>query len=79
MTTTVQKWGNSLALRIPAALGKDAHLHRGSLVELVWSNGRIVLVPKKTKKYNLLEMVRKITKDNLHSEADWGTYGREML
>ena len=79
MTTTVQKWGNSLALRIPAALGKDAHLHKGSLVDLVLSNGKIVLVPKKTKKYNLSEMVKKITKDNLHPEVDWGTYGRELL
>ena len=79
MTTTVQKWGNSLALRIPAALGKDAHLHKGSLVELVLSKGQIVLVPQKTKKYKLSEMAKKISKDNVHAEAGWGApRGREI-
>ena len=79
MTTTVQKWGNSLALRIPASLGKDAHLHKGSLVDLVLSKGKIVLVLKKTKKYNLAEMVKKINKNNIHAEIDWGApRGKEV-
>jgi antitoxin MazE len=33
-TLTVQKWGNSLAIRIPAALARSAHFELGTLVEL---------------------------------------------
>lgn len=31
---TIQKWGNSLAVRIPAAIARSAHLHVGSQVEM---------------------------------------------
>ena len=40
---TVQKWGNSLAVRIPAAIARSAHFHLGTLVELaVRENGVFV-------------------------------------
>ncbi len=80
MTTTIQKWGNSLALRIPMSFAKNIHLHQGSAVEMVLTKDKIEVRPKNTdKKYVLSEMIKKINKDNLHSEPDWGTYGREML
>ena len=80
MNATIQKWGNSLALRIPMSFAKNIHLHQGSSVDVILAKGKIEIRPRQTgKKYVLSEMVRKITKDNLPHEPDWGTYGRELI
>jgi antitoxin MazE len=42
-TLTVQKWGNSLAVRIPSALARSAHFYLGTLVELDVHDGSIVV------------------------------------
>ena len=73
MNATIQKWGNSLALRIPMSFAKNIHLHQGSSVDLVLAKDKIEIRPtSSSKKYVLSEMVKKITKDNCHSELDWG-------
>ena len=72
MNASVQKWGNSLALRIPISLAKDIHLHRGSLVELAVRNGSMVVKPNRRKKYSLSQLLKSVTKINIHSEHDWG-------
>ncbi len=72
MNATVQKWGNSLALRLPSSFTKDVHLHRGSVVDISLAEGQIVVTPKKTKKISLSALLKKITRENLHSEIDWG-------
>ena len=72
MNATVQKWGNSLALRIPKNLADDVDLHQGSVVELEVVEGDMVVKPKKERKLSLRQMVKRITKKNLHAETDWG-------
>lgn len=42
-TTSIQKWGNSLAVRLPASIVKNAHLHTGSVVELSVQEGNIIV------------------------------------
>ncbi|MFA6093003.1 MAG: AbrB/MazE/SpoVT family DNA-binding domain-containing protein [Elusimicrobiota bacterium] len=80
MTTTIQKWGNSLALRIPSSLAKDIHLRQGSLVDVAIVEGRLVLRPKGERKVSLAQMLKGITKENRHSEQDWGgAFGQEAL
>jgi len=37
MNATVQKWGNSLALRIPSSVAKDIQVRQGSAVELAFA------------------------------------------
>lgn len=54
-TLTVQKWGNSLAVRIPAALARSAHFHLGTLVELDAHDGSIVLKATGNRKLSLDE------------------------
>ncbi len=44
-TLTVQKWGNSLAVRIPAAIARSAHFHLGTLVELDIHDGNVLVKP----------------------------------
>lgn len=73
MTLKVQKWGNSLAIRIPSALAKDAHLREGTPIEISGDETKIVLQRHRTQKeYSLKELVDKITPENIHPETDWG-------
>ena len=82
MKARVQKWGNSLAVRIPKALATETGLGENAEVELSSDNGRIVVAPRKRKrkpKYTVEEMLRGITPDNLHGEIDFGPpVGREV-
>ncbi|MBI2174794.1 MAG: AbrB/MazE/SpoVT family DNA-binding domain-containing protein [Candidatus Omnitrophica bacterium] len=72
MNTTVQKWGNSLALRIPRLVAKDSHLHQGSVVEITLVAGKIVVKPRRERHYTLTQLLRGVTKRNRHAEFDWG-------
>lgn len=72
MDTTVQKWGNSLALRIPRSLAKDIHLHQGSVVGVTIIGGKIVVKPRRQRYYALAKLLKGITKRNRHAEVDWG-------
>jgi len=78
MNVSVQKWGNSLAIRIPSSLAKDIHLHQGSLVKVAVINGSMMVKPNRQKKYSLSQLLRGVTKSNRHSETDWsGPVGKE--
>jgi len=69
---TVSKWGNSLAVRIPQAIAKEARLSEGDSVAMdVDGDGSIVLRSAR-KTYQLSELVSRITPRNRHRETDWG-------
>ena len=70
--TTVSKWGNSLAVRIPLAIAKQAGLGEGDSVALTLDgDGGIALRPTR-RRYELAELVARITPRNRHRETDWG-------
>jgi antitoxin MazE len=70
--STISKWGNSLAVRIPLAIAKQAGLGEGDAVALTLDrDGGIVLRPTR-RKYELSELVGRITPKNRHQETDWG-------
>jgi antitoxin MazE len=82
MTTTVQKWGNSLALRLPKALADEARIREGAKVELVRTPEGVLVKAKRRPKprYRLSDLLAGITPDNLHPETDWGpSVGKEIL
>ena len=82
MTTTVQKWGNSLALRLPKALADEARLREGAKVELVRTPEGVLVKSKRKPKprYRLSDLLAGITPDNVHPETDWGrSVGWERL
>jgi antitoxin MazE len=69
---TISKWGNSLAVRIPLALAKQASLGEGDCVKIALDrDGAIVLRPAR-RKYALSDLVSRITRKNRHRETDWG-------
>jgi antitoxin component of MazEF toxin-antitoxin module len=49
MKTTVSKWGNSMALRIPKSVLEENMLHEGSQVEIISKDGKIILEPQEKK------------------------------
>lgn len=72
MLTKVQKWGNSLGLRIPKTIALDAKLENESVVEMELVDGEIIIKPVAEKKWQLDELVAKMTASNRHSEVDTG-------
>jgi antitoxin MazE len=78
--STIQKWGNSLAVRIPAALASQLDVKPGTPVEITLQNGSIVVTPRKRPKYSLKEMLKSMKPGDFHGEIDWGPdVGREVL
>ncbi len=63
MRTHIHKWGNSLALRIPVHLLKRLNLSEGNAINIDLEKDAIVV---KKAKYNLDEMLDKITSENTH-------------
>jgi antitoxin MazE len=78
MRTQVQKWGNSLALRIPKPFAEDADVQEGTVVDLSVSEGKLLVAPVRRGKVTLKELLAKVNKRNLHGEVDSGPpMGRE--
>lgn len=77
MVTSVQRWGNSLAIRIPKAFAAQAQLDENTTVEISIEGERITIVPAR-REWKLADLVRKVSPDNLHREVKWGgRTGRE--
>lgn len=74
MQTRVQKWGNSLALRIPKAFAIQVGLDDNSTVEVTLQDGMLVIVPTPRQPYILDDLLAAVTDENLHSEVDTGEY-----
>ena len=70
--STISKWGNSLAVRIPLAMARQASLAEGDPVKLsIDGEGGIVVRPAR-RRYELADLVAGITPKNRHQETDWG-------
>jgi antitoxin MazE len=78
MRVQIQKWGNSLALRIPKPFAEEAEVREGTSVDLSLVEGKLVAVPDVKGRYTLKQLLSKVTKDNLHTEVTFGSaVGRE--
>ena len=71
MEAKIQRWGNSLGVRIPAAIARELQLRSGSTVDVVEESNSIVIRP--TKKHDIHSLLNSITDENRHSEVDWGS------
>ena len=78
MQTKIQKWGNSLGLRIPRAFAEEAGVGAGVEVDLSIRGSELVVSPMRRVKYRLDDLVGKVTSKNRHDEVDTGPpVGRE--
>ena len=73
MQTKIQKWGNSLAVRIPKPFAKEAKLADGISINLTVDDGKIILAPHTDPACKLEDLLKGITKDNMHSEVNTGS------
>jgi len=78
MKVQIQKWGNSLALRIPKSFAIESNIAQGSTVEVSIEKGKIVVFPVEPK-LTLDDLLAEITPETLHGEIDMGpSVGKEI-
>jgi len=79
MKTRIQKWGNSLALRIPRPFAEESQLHEDSAVEISVRNGKLVVAPLIEPAPTLDNLIKQITERNRHHEVETGgSVGNEV-
>lgn len=69
MTVHVRRWGNSAAVRLPAATLAAAGIKTDDRVQVREEDGRIIIEKADP---SLEELCARITPDNRHGETDWG-------
>jgi antitoxin MazE len=72
MQTKVQKWGNSLGVRIPRGLAKEVGLGAGTEVSLSARDGELVLKPSVPRRLRLADLLADVTSENIHASIDTG-------
>lgn len=73
----VQKWGNSLAIRIPSAFAEQLMLKQGSEVDLSLDGDLLIIKPRRSRP-SLSALLAQVTDENIHSEVATGEpTGRE--
>lgn len=78
--TTVQKWGNSLGVRIPKDIADKIKIHQGSEIEMSLKEDKIILMPKKPQiRYSLDDLLAQCKPENRHDEIDFGIEGNELI
>ncbi|MEX0875560.1 MAG: AbrB/MazE/SpoVT family DNA-binding domain-containing protein [Actinomycetota bacterium] len=78
METKIQRWGNSLGLRIPKSFAVEARVEAGSTVDLAIENGELIVRPVHRPKYDLSSLLKRVNPRNLHDAVDTGEpAGRE--
>ena len=72
MQTKVQKWGNSLGVRIPRGLAEEVGLGAGTEVSLTAKDGELVLRPAVPSRLRLADLLAGVTPENIHASVDTG-------
>jgi len=79
MISKVRKWGNSLGIRIPKSLAQDVRVAEGTQVDIRVENGRLVIARQTPERFDLDELLGRVTPENLHAAVDTGPpVGREV-
>jgi antitoxin MazE len=77
MSVKIQKWGNSLGVRIPKSVIEKANLIENSMVEIENKNGGISIFPARAK-FTLNDLLSDISKDNLPDKENFAIEGKEI-
>jgi antitoxin MazE len=76
--TTIKRWGNSLALRIPKAFAQETRVKNGTAVELALSDGALVVRPTRRTQFLLKTLLAQVNSNNRHGvEFDDSPRGKE--
>lgn len=79
METTIQKWGNSLAVRLPQHIAQKLALKAGSVIAMREEKKTIIIRAARKTHKPLKDLVAMIRPENIHKETDWGNpVGKEI-
>ncbi len=79
METTIQKWGNSLGVRLPKELAHKKLLREGSAVVVHETAEGLLICPSKEPSMQLADLVQRISPENIPELPEWGeTQGNEV-
>jgi len=70
MTVRVQKWGNSLGVRIPKDIARQSSIGEGTELEVHYSDGRVILLPPRVP--SLKQLLAQVNPGNRPKLIDWG-------
>jgi antitoxin MazE len=80
METNIQKWGNSLGVRLPKAIAERQSLKEGSRVVVTETKTGIAIEIVKKKRHTLDELLKDFDKKTQHELVDWGPdVGKEII
>jgi antitoxin MazE len=72
MKARIQKWGNSLALRIPRSIAIDAGFAEQTMVDITLEQGVVMITRTAQTEYTLDELLQNVSSTNIHAESDLG-------
>ena len=77
--TKLAKWGNSLAIRIPQSVAREARLREGDSIAVDLDRDGSIVLRSAPKRYALSDLVSRITPKNRHRATSWGgPQGKEV-
>jgi antitoxin MazE len=80
VTSSVQKWGNSLAVRIPKDMAENKAFEQGTAVEIIeTADGLKIVLKKKKIEYQLADLLSQCKPENCHETIDFGVAGKELI
>ena len=80
MLAKAQKWGNSLAVRLPKSVAEECGIEADTPVEIVREDNLIIIKPVQKKRFSLDSLLAEVTEDNIHAEVSAGRpVGKEAL
>ena len=79
METGVQKWGNSLAVRLSKHVVRESNIQESAYVAVDVDEGKIILEVMGTKRYSLRKLLARVKRTNIHREFEAGPpVGKEI-
>ncbi|MEW6128127.1 MAG: AbrB/MazE/SpoVT family DNA-binding domain-containing protein [Acidobacteriota bacterium] len=80
MQVKLEKSGEDIALKIPKSIAAKSKIKQSSVVNLSVVDGNIIVKPVTEKEYTLEELLKGVTRKNIHKETDFGNpAGKELL
>ena len=79
MEARLQKWGNSIGIRIPNSILKDLNLKVNDILVFKQEDDKIIMSIKKDKKISLKDRFENYEGDCVSESFDWGEpMGKEI-
>jgi len=79
MKVKIQKWGNSLAVRIPKTLAEQTNIETNTTADMSVEGEVLIIRPVQNQQYSLQQLVAEISNKNIHHEVETGiTTGKEF-